>query len=64
MLLVAGLGLARPDVVALAAPFTIALFLAVRRARRTRVTTELEISRSEAVEGNRVDGTVTLAVDR
>jgi uncharacterized protein (DUF58 family) len=58
--LVAGLATARPDVVALAAPFTVALFLAVRRARSTRVTAELEISRAEAVEGNRLDGTVRI----
>ena len=62
--LVAGLATARPDVVALAAPFTVALFLAVRRARSTRVTAELEISRAEAVEGNRLDGTVTDPVQR
>lgn len=60
MLLVAGLSLARPDVVALAAPFTVALFLAVQRSRRTRVTTELEISRAEVVEGNQVAGTLTV----
>ncbi len=59
-LLVIGLALARPDVVALAAPFTVALFLAVQRARRTRVTTGLEISRAEAVEGNLIAGAVTL----
>jgi uncharacterized protein (DUF58 family) len=60
VLLVAGLGLARPDVVALAAPFTIALYLTVRRVAGTRVATELEVSRTEAVEGNRVDGKVTI----
>ena len=60
MLLVAGFALARPDVVALAAPFTVALYLAVRRARLTQVATELEVARTEAVEGNRVDGKVTI----
>ncbi|MDQ3450008.1 MAG: DUF58 domain-containing protein [Actinomycetota bacterium] len=60
VLLVAGLGLGRPDVVALAAPFTVALFLAVRRARSARVEAELEISRAEVVEGTALDGTLTI----
>lgn len=59
-LLVAGLALARPDVVALAVPFTVALFLVVARGRSARVTAELTVSRAEVVEGTPVHGQVVL----
>jgi len=59
-LLVLGLTLARPDLVALAAPFTIGLFASVLRRGRDAVHIDLAIDRSDVVEGNALAATLTM----
>lgn len=59
-LLVLGLTLARPDLVALAAPFTIGLFLSVLRRGREAVQIDLRVDRSDVVEGTAVAATLTM----
>ncbi len=60
VLLVLGLTLARPDFVALAAPFTIGLFLTILRRGRDAVDIDLQVDRSDVVEGHGVAATVTV----
>lgn len=59
-LLVLGLTLARPDLVALAAPFTIGLFVSVLRRGRDAVQIRLAVDRSDVVEGSAIAATLTM----
>jgi uncharacterized protein (DUF58 family) len=58
--LVLGLSFARADVVVLAMPFAITLFLAVARRRDAKVSAKLAIDRSHVVEGRPIRGTLTM----
>lgn len=59
-LLVFGLVFARPDLVAMAAPFTVGLFLSVLRRGREAVHIDLHVDRSDVVEGSSVAATLTM----
>lgn len=60
VLLVLGLTLARADLVALAAPFTIGLFLTVVRRGREAVDIALQVDQSDVIEGSGVAATLAV----